>query len=243
MTGTPSLLLLLSLAATVSSFSFVCVEPYRACYPKCVRPTEACRGECPHDIPVLSEDGKSCSKCDGDFCPKCEKNDYYCKATKKCQKKTAPCGGECLFVDQYPKLNENGTECERCYSNMAWCAKEKKCYHPAKGEPCKGTCPRGVTARRRYCPKTGLCQSIYVPCGGICAKNPYCSKMNRVKTGWARILSKRCPGSTIKSSPDVRYMSWVGPCCVPKFLHDRYCEDGLGSNTFKEMPWIDNQIN
>ena len=214
MAETTSLLLLLSLTATVTSFSFHCNKPYRACYLQslqCVPPTEAGRGECPHDNPVLSEDGKSCSKCDGDFCPECEEYDYYCKATKKCQKKTAPCGGECLLVGRYPNLNENGTECEYCKEGTLWCAEEKRCYRQAEGEPCNGTChqPDEFSAWRterrlildRYCPETGLCQSLYVPCGGKCAEDTYCSQMNPVKDPRAaRLLSEVTSGFFILSS-------------------------------------------
>ena len=100
MAGTTYLLLLLSLTATVSPLSIKrCYNENRPCWKNggyaCKSPTEPCRGECPRDNPIMSEDGKSCSKCDGDICPECAEDEWYCRAKKKCQKLTLPCDGQC----------------------------------------------------------------------------------------------------------------------------------------------------
>ena len=148
MAGTTYLLLLLSLTATATatSRSFGCASPgHRVCWKNngtwenrgvaCKSPTEPCRGECPRDNPFLSEDGKSCSKCDGDVCPEClkSKDEWYCRAKKKCQKLSLPCDGECgPMRGYYPQRLHYCPETELCQSQ----------FHP-----CGGKCRKKLT----YC--------------------------------------------------------------------------------------------
>ena len=83
---------------------------------------EPCLGICQNSDysfshnPVMSRDGKSCSKCDEDTgkCPRCEEDEqYWCRATQSCNALTLPCNGTCPS-HLYPMLKVEEQICQSC---------------------------------------------------------------------------------------------------------------------------------
>ena len=82
---------------------------------------EPCLGICKNSdysfshFPVMSLDGKSCSKCDETgICPRCEEDEeYWCRATQSCHQIQIPCNGTCPS-HLYPMLNVEKQTCQSC---------------------------------------------------------------------------------------------------------------------------------
>jgi len=125
----------------------------------CVGPEEPCAELCPSSLPVLSEDGLSCSLCDGDSCPTCGEDQVWCKAEKACKLKTEKCGGECHSILYPVELNER---CTPCPEGTFWCEMDKKCYD-SFSEPCGGICPFGDNSF--FCPEDNTCAISQDECG------------------------------------------------------------------------------
>jgi len=126
----------------------------------CVGPEEPCAELCPSSLPVLSEDGLSCSLCDGDECPACGDDQLWCKTEKTCKLETEKCGGECQSILYPVELNER---CTPCPEGTFWCEMDKKCYD-SFSEPCGGICPF-VGDKSFFCPEDNTCAISQDECG------------------------------------------------------------------------------
>ena len=127
----------------------------------CVNKTTPCAGVCPHDVPVLSRDGLSCSACtDTGVCPTCLEDEVWCGVEGACKLNVQKCGGKCNTIHR-PVFKDG--ECKPCPDYNRWCKEEEKCYDPEK-EPCNGKCEVWGT---RYCRKAQLCVDEGIPCPRI----------------------------------------------------------------------------
>ena len=133
----------------------------------CRGPTEPCLGECREDNPVLSEDGKSCSKCEGDFCSPCSKTEqFWCGASQTCLNKRQSCGGKCPNL-RYPVIAPKG-QCNPCPDGQTWCPQASECVD--RSGPCNGRC---VGLGKRFCNETNSCIDNTAACGNPSLNSVY----------------------------------------------------------------------
>merc|ERR1711942_5598 len=127
----------------------------------CTNHTQPCAGVCPHNLPILSSDGLSCTACtESGLCPNCSDGEVWCGVEEKCKDSAALCGGICSSILR-PVLDPVAGECYPCAETDRWCEEEGRCYNPVS-EPCNGECRQWDTTK--YCSQTQLCVDEDTPC-------------------------------------------------------------------------------